>query len=74
VTKEMYHGSSLMLILFMRLEVVSNTDPLLIGIDSGVNTEPLLDEGAGGLFTHQLVIALNILRSSYPRSSSISPT
>lgn len=38
-----------MLILFMRLEVVSNTDPLLFGIDSGVKTEPLLDEGAGGL-------------------------
>jgi len=41
--------SSLMLILFMRLEAISTTDPLLFGIDSGVNTEPLLDEGAGGL-------------------------
>ena len=45
-----------MLILFIRLEVFSTTDALLFGIDSGVNTEPLLDEGAGGLSARKSVI------------------
>lgn len=70
----MYHGSSLMLILFMRLEVFSTTDALLFGIDSGVNTEPLLEDGAGGLSVDRSVTATSTLNVSYPRSSSISPT